>query len=282
MNNLDDVAPEDEPRAYRNKSYPAAHAGDHRRVADAHAHRHRAACSRCSRSTASASRAAVGSASACAEAGPAASGGPARPTTSSSRSTASAPTSSRTEFVRDDPLARSPATRSTVVVERDGRAAALRRHARHQPERRPDVRHRLPRGQQRRARRCGATRRSARRFADSAERTSRTVAWQSITGVVKVLNPVNDRRAPHRHQRRPDARARARSSASRRASDDIGDRDRVRRHAADCSPCVNVFVGAVQHVPAAAVRRRPRGDRHVRAASASRTGSRRTAPTSTR
>ena len=150
---------------------------------------------------------------------------------------------------RRDPHATSPATRSTLVLERDGADAdqassALganpttgRRRRHGVPRRRLGQRGRL----EQRVGRRGRRRQRHRPRSRSCGRAS--------SGVVKVLNPVNivdhltgdERRS--RHAADHGRRHHAGSAAT------IGDESGLRRRPADCSPRVNVFVGLFNLFP---------------------------------
>ena len=265
MHRIDDVDPADEARTYRQKSFPrrllVISAGSimHMLIAivllfgvyaDAgrdHVSRRTAGDRRC------------GSRRSCPPARPASA-----TATRSCRSAAS-PSPSSTEL-GEAVRSFEPGDVVDVVVD-------PRRRDRHDPGRarrqhdcargRPAVRYGAARRVSRTARRSTSSTASSARPSNSVTDIF-PVAWQSTQGIVKVLNPVNIVEPPHRHRtttsaspaddalrRRDGVRRRRRLRRARRRAVPARDPQRVRRR--------------VQHVPAAAARRRPRGDRRLRA-----------------
>ena len=263
MNNIDDVPPADEARTYRQKSYPrrmlVITAGSlmHLLIAIvllftvySRPRRARRAC----RAPRSARRR---------PSGPAADAGlrdGRRHRSSSTARPSTAPTD-----LGDAVRSHEPGDVVDVVVERDGERADRRRRARREHRRgQPDVRH-------------GAASASAAARPSSGEEMSLgeaavssvtdlfPTAWESTKGVVQVLNPVNI--FEHLSGENDDLATRPTTvvGITQVSGDDrrrpqgfvgvlylLAVAQRVRRR--------------VQHVPAAAARRRARRDRHLRAA----------------
>ena len=249
--------PEDEPRTYRNKSYPAPDAGDHGRLDHAHPHRHRADLRGVCRQGQAGARRPARSVQARSAGIPAGSAGvePGDIILSIDGDRRTTPTSSSRRFARHQ-----PGDTVDVVLERDGVSQMIEVDLGTNPTDGTELRHGLPRCDVRRRHRVavdgdrrGRRHEHHRSWADGVAEPSAASSRSSTRSTSSTTC---------RHERRSndptdDGRRHQQFSAS------IGDetgfggplparrRQRVRRLA--------------QHVPCAAVRRWPRGDRHLRA-----------------